>query len=233
MLVHGQTLPPPPLQLPLQGELLLSVQLIPKPDAHMVLPPPPPISPSMRACFVEIVLVGVRHLKHFMLLPPRRPHVRLLFVVVVSFLLHDKHADVVVVVVVGVVVVVVVVSMLSLVLVLLLWFRFATHTHPYSPRHAPCWSLVRFFNVVVTEATLLWCCVAPGAVPHSSGLLVREHVRGLPAFPLPRFQAPQRSECQLPPTHGSARVAPYKCQVRTSFHLVWCCVEFSAVLAAF
>lgn len=56
-----------------QGKVLASLQLVQKGHLQVQLPPPPPINPPFRKAYLEIICVGVRHLKPFMLIAAQKP----------------------------------------------------------------------------------------------------------------------------------------------------------------
>lgn len=56
-----------------EGELLLSAQLIPKDTPDDVLPPVPPIIPTLRPAFLEIIALGCRDMAPFNFLPLQLP----------------------------------------------------------------------------------------------------------------------------------------------------------------
>ena len=59
-----------------QGQVLLSLQIVRKGHAHAQLPPPPPITPMLKEAFIEVICVGVRHLKPYMMVSAQKPEVR-------------------------------------------------------------------------------------------------------------------------------------------------------------
>ncbi|CAN0344913.1 unnamed protein product, partial [Discosporangium mesarthrocarpum] len=57
-----------------QGELLVGVQIIRKPNKEARLPPPPSIVPDFKQAYLEVVALGIRDMKPFNFMPIHLPY---------------------------------------------------------------------------------------------------------------------------------------------------------------